>query len=567
MAARAEPLPHPSEASIERPGVAPPSRFPSFDYAPEHLVIDAKLLFAILLLEAVALFIVRLPGTLSFNSFAFFDTGANLTAQYLITHGLRPAVDFSYFYGLLPLLFGRFWFGLFGLTPRACVALVPLMDIFIVWGLVRFAVNVRLNIGGVLLLCATGFLIIPSSFLNLTHGIEPIFIIYALADQAAGNRRRALALATFCVFVKPSMAFFLGFVLLVFILVEAARARGQFLLDVLHDTWPAALSGLCAALAIALAFGWPSLVRSLFPFEGAAEYRAQGFGLFNEAGRPFLFPVGVPWTYYLVNVAGPWALYTITLIAGSLVVITKALKLGLTHPASEVSEVIGICLFLHLSFIFLFFGNEFSWMLYFYILVLGLAALARHSKWWQIIVIVLALFLPLSKVGKALAAHLASRTQVVAASRRGSNRVAALPVEAGFTFQLWRSTQPSPEVGGLWVSRAEGAEWRKVLGMIRGHRAALLEYYGCGALLFPEFSPPVTVYLVPGSGQPGDVTGDIARKVTQLKSADMVVSPIWHLPGLRQIPSVRAVMRRDFRLKYEGANFAVFVHLPRKATN
>ena len=187
--------------------------------APDRLAISQRLLFAVLAVEAVAIFVFRLPQTLTFDNFAFFDTGSNLTAQYLISHGYRPALDFGYPYGLLPLLFGRVWFGVCGLTPIACVAVTPLIDILIIWGFVRFAANLKLNLAGVLIILLTATLTIPSSFLNLTHVIEPVLLIHALADQAGGNRRRALALATAALFVKPSMAYFLGFVLLGFIAV------------------------------------------------------------------------------------------------------------------------------------------------------------------------------------------------------------------------------------------------------------------------------------------------------------------------------------------------------------
>lgn len=50
------------------------------------------------------------------------------------------------------LSFGRLWFALLGLTPRTCVALIPLFDLLIVGGLVRFAKNVRSVLSGILLL-------------------------------------------------------------------------------------------------------------------------------------------------------------------------------------------------------------------------------------------------------------------------------------------------------------------------------------------------------------------------------------------------------------------------------
>jgi hypothetical protein len=65
---------------------------------------------------------------------------------------------------------------------------MPLIDILIVWGFVRFAANLKVNLAGVLIILLTASLTIPSSFLNLTHGVEPIFLLHALA---AGRRESA----------------------------------------------------------------------------------------------------------------------------------------------------------------------------------------------------------------------------------------------------------------------------------------------------------------------------------------------------------------------------------------
>jgi hypothetical protein len=235
-----------------------PPRFPV--PAPDRLAIGKGFLFAILAAEALALFVARLAGTLQFNNFAFFDTGANLTAQYLISRGYRRTLDFVYHYGVLPLLFGRVWFGICGLTPIACVAAMPLIDILIVWGFVRFAANLKMNFAGILIILLTASLTIPSSFINLTHGIEPVFLLHALADQGSGNRRRALALATTALFVKPSMAYFLGFILLGFIVADCVRDRARPLRAFVAETYPAVLVGIAIATILAASFGLAPVV-------------------------------------------------------------------------------------------------------------------------------------------------------------------------------------------------------------------------------------------------------------------------------------------------------------------
>jgi hypothetical protein len=58
--------------------------------APDRLVINRYLLFAILATEAIAIFVYRLPQTLTFNDFAFFDTGSNLSISTLSIAVIDP---------------------------------------------------------------------------------------------------------------------------------------------------------------------------------------------------------------------------------------------------------------------------------------------------------------------------------------------------------------------------------------------------------------------------------------------------------------------------------------------
>jgi hypothetical protein len=527
--------------------------------APDRLAIGKGLLFAILTAEALALFVVRLAGTLQFNNFAFFDTGSNLTVQYLISHGYRPTIDFVYHYGLLPLLFGRIWFRICGLTPIACVAAMPLIDILIVWGFVRFAANMKLNLAGVLIVLLTGSLTIPSSFINLTHGLEPVFLLHALADQGGGNRRRALALTTAALFVKPSMAYFLGLILIGFIVVDCWRGRERLLRAVVVRTYPAALVGIAVGLVLIASFGLAPVVRSMIPSEGIAMYRAQGFGFFNIAGRSFLSPHGAPWSYYLANIAGPWIVYTVVLIVVALIVARRALAgFGGAGYADRTPETILSCAILHLSFILFFFGNELSWIYYFYIPVLGLAAVARLGIRWEVLVACLAFLVPITKVDKRVIQRLAFANKATSpdagSPAAGMSAIPALPVESGFTYQLWFTTSPSRETAGLWVAPGERSEWIKVMRIIRGHRASMLEYNGCADLLFSEFSPPVTLFLV----RAGVTPDDLSRKLAQLQASSMIVMPRWHSGVLDDIPRIGALVRRDFVPVFQGNSFIVY---------
>jgi hypothetical protein len=524
---------------------------------PDRLAIDPRLLFALLCLEAGGLYAFRAVGTLQFDSFAFFDTGANLTAQYLIRQGYRPAVDFAYHYGLLPLLVGRVWFGVFGLSPFALVALIPVLDLIIVWGLVRFAANLKLQFGGVLLLVLSGPLVIPSGFLNLAHGLEPALLIHALADWAGGNRWRALATAAVCVFVKPSMAFFVGLLLLVFIVRRTARASGNRFLVIAGQVYPAAVAGAVVSVALAVEFGPLALAHSTFPSQGAAMYRAQSFGFFNGTGRAFWAPHGATWSYYLANPAGFWIVYTAVLSVTAALALRRAYARTPDPPGSDqTAEIIVGCAVLHLAFVLFLFGNQFSAQYYYYVLVFGVAAASRLGPAWNVLILCLALAFPLSKVGKAVVrmAPAGKNGSSGAAAGERPKMLAALPTGALFTFELWRSTSPSPVTANLWASAEERAEWERVLETIRNHRTAMLEYFGCADLLFPEFLPPVTLYLVAGNSN----RREIARKVAQLRSSEMVVVPRWQLGLLNEQEAIGKLVRRDFSIRHDGAWFVVF---------
>jgi hypothetical protein len=528
--------------------------------APEKLATSKYLLFALLAVEALALFLIRLPGTLQFNNFAFFDAGANLTVQYLIDRGFRPTIDFAYPYGLLTLLIGRVWFRILGLTPIACVAAIPLIDILIVWGLVRFATNIKLNLAGVLLFALTALLTIPSAFLNLTHGIEPVFLLHALADQSGGNRRRALVFAVVTFFVKPSMAYFLCLVLLSFIAIECIRDRSRSLRTIVAEIRPAILVGLGIAALLIASFGPIPVIRSVIPTAGLAVYRAQGFGFFNGAGRLFLSPQNAPWSYYFANIAGPWIVYTAVLVTAALVVLSRVLERGCDVSRTDrTPELIITCAVLHLSFLLLFFGNQLSWIYYFYILVLGLAATARLGPKWEVLVVCLAFAVPLTKVYRGVAQRVSPGTQEARKDTEGhaatSPTSSSVPDESGFTYQLWYTTAPSPETAGLWATPSERAEWIKVLAMIRGQRASMIEYAGCADLLFPQFNPPVTLFLMRG----GSAANELSQKLSQLRASSMVVLPRWHGSVLDQVPEIGALMRHDFIPAFQGTWFIVYV--------
>ena len=119
------------------------ARTPSPYSATEWLTARPLLIFVLFAIEILAIDFFRLPETMTFDSYAFCDNGANLTIQYLVSRGLRPTIDFGYHYGLLPILIGRIWFSMAGLTPIAYGVLSVACDLAILAAITRITCNLR----------------------------------------------------------------------------------------------------------------------------------------------------------------------------------------------------------------------------------------------------------------------------------------------------------------------------------------------------------------------------------------------------------------------------------------
>ena len=175
--------------------------------------------------EAVLLNLLQLPSSLNFG-FLFGDTGANITAQYLVGHGYRPNVDFGYPYGLLPLFLGHVWFSVAGATPIGYQSAMVVTSIILALGLARFAENLNLSWTGIAFIAAALLIAIRPYYWNFAHAVEAALLCHAIAAQAGGKTRTALALATAAVFAKPAMGYFYVALLLVGAVLKM-RASGD----------------------------------------------------------------------------------------------------------------------------------------------------------------------------------------------------------------------------------------------------------------------------------------------------------------------------------------------------
>ena len=431
--------------------------------------------------EVLALTAFNAPNE-RFTRFAYWDSGSDLTIQALLTRGLRPTIDFGYIYGLLPVLINRLWQGLFGATPVACRGAKLVCNLALAWGLGRFAVSARVGLAGVALIAvALPDMLLTSTFV-LVHSLEHALLVNALALQAGGRRGAALALVTVCLFVKPSMGYVYGLLLLVAILAHE------------RDRWrraitPAAATGLVLACLLSAVYGVRPLLTTVLPGKGLEVYNQSGHGFFHGAGRAFWLIPGGGLRDYLRYEVGSWIVGSVVLVAGGLLALARIAR----RRGTLDDEIVLTCAIMHATFVLFFFGNRWTWPYYYVVLILGLAAMAARGKRHALLVaMVAALVLIGSKV------------------------------KFETTARLWRSDSSSVETLGLWAAPEERAEWNKVLELARGQGpVVLLAAVEGAALLTPTvFEPPAGAYFVPGHPMPAEVR----RKAELLANARTIIT-------------------------------------------
>jgi hypothetical protein len=478
-------------------------------------------LFVLFSIELFALNIARLPDTMRFSGFAFCDHGSNLTLQFLISHNYRPGIDFGYLYGLLAALLGRVWFMTWGLTPWSYQFIIFALEIVCAWALAN--IYFGLGVGGfglALTTIALGFAF-QATYPNISHALEAALICIALAEQSRGNRAGALAVTVVAIFAKPSMAYVYSLVLILLMLPDVLRRPLNF------QRWiaafaPAAVTFLVTGAVLILEFGPTAVLYTCLPTQGRSIYRVMNFGILG-LGR-HLWKLDSPWPTYLLTHSGFWIASNLFLYYAGAVELAKAIAAG--EVLNRKAELIVTCAILHLGFVLFFFGNQFSWIYYSYLLVIGSSL--------------------------ALDLHQSSRSFGVALCVVALLSWTALGY---WNYRWWLTMAPSPSTKGLWASRDEREDWERIVSLTAGHKTVILHEMGAAELMFPGFQEPVSTYLMKGLMLPGD----IARKQSQLSSTEMVVLPLTAtecngVAGLADDPAfVRSL--EDFEPIWKGTNF------------
>ena len=477
-------------------------------------------LFLLFSIELIALMIAKLPETMSFENFAFCDRGANLTLQYLVANGFRPAIDFGYHYGLLPILLGRGWFAIFGATPRAYQLAMLACNILFAWALAKIITHLQVaGVGLVVAIIALGFAF-QSSYPNLAQAIEAVLMCLAIAQQARGSRVNALAFTAAAVFAKPSMGYVYGLVLIILIVRDLART-GFSLRPLLKAVAPAAIVFVGLGTTLSLAYGITAFLRAVLPIEGAGAYHSLNFGLMGS-GRALWDPNSLPWIHYFIDASGLW------IASGAILVSAALLQLRATdtdETSKRRGEVIVTCAILHLAFLTLFFGNQWSWIYYSYLPVIGCATAVNLGAVQR-------------RVGLGLCAI----------------AILSWTSTAYWAQRRWHTTSRDIATAGLWTTADERDEWGRVLTITRGHKTVLMSSMGAAELLFAGFEKPVSLFLMRGLMTPSDVQ----RKTAQLSHAEMVAVPVLPGPcdGCASAPEFSSAMK-SFEPTWTGQHFEV----------
>lgn len=484
---------------------------------------------AILLgVEVIVIAILRIPYDLGFTAFAFGDRGSWMTVMALVAGGRRPTIDFGYPYGLLPIWLGRGWFHLLGATPRTFQMANVLLGCAMAWAIARIVHALRLPFVAIVMVIVAVPFAIQSSYPSLAHAVEATLICNAIAEQAAGRRRIALALAAAACFAKPSMGYVYGLVILACGAADFARrglwrGAGVNWRALWHELMPAVGTTLALGFVLGWCYGPVPLIATLLPLAGMKNYAAFHFGFFYGIGRYFWY--GTPVHDYFGSVIAFWFAASIGLVIASLVSLGRLLR-GSGGPGSRCDEIVIATAVLHVVFVTIFFAGPTSWSYYSYILVIGAAACCTRAH--------------LSAAGGWLLVALAASGQTSARAQDVVN---------------WKVRGPSAATAGLWASAGQRDDWEAVVRRVDGQRAALLLPQGCAPLLFPEFERNAYAYLTPGVTLPHE----LARALEQFADAPIAIAVIEPSYGyaLTLIPRVVAALSQRQPI-FKNEFFAVY---------
>jgi|GEM_PF-1085774 len=398
-----------------------------------------KLLVAIVgVLILVQIF--ELPKIADWSLFAFYDPGTAFKGDVLISAGLKPGIDFGYTHGLASLIFAHWALKFFGRNPTGYIITTALLEMAMAGAITLFMRSIKASRMAVAwLLCALPLAIMPA-YLTLTHPLEAALLLWAIALQASGNRRMALLLCTVCLFVKPSMGYVYGLLLLILIFWDYIQ-QGESIAYLWKQIWPSILGGVIMVLGCIWQFGLRSLLLTIVPITGLRTYTDTHFGFLFGRGQRFWSPEYHGLLYYLITPAGIW-LALLIVILWQLPRLLMQFRSHLPGPRMETLVCLGV---MQLAFVFGFYGWRHSWEYYSYMPVLfmaGLLTLTKGNRRWVKVL--------------CIAAIVAQGTNLAIAG-------------SGWFIKL-RNRQ----TGGLWAYPRQLHEWQHVVQLTYGQPTLVL---------------------------------------------------------------------------------------------
>ncbi len=464
--------------------------------------------------------IFELPKIADWSLFAFFDPGTAFKGDVLISAGLRPGIDFGYTHGLASLIFAHWGLKIFGRTPAGFILTTTCLEIMMAGAMTVFMRAIEANRKAIIwLLCALPIAVMPT-YLTLTHPLEATLLLWAIAMQASGKRRVSLLLCTVCLFVKPSMGYVYGLVLLILIFWDYVQQR-ESIGYLWRQIWPSIVGGLVLAGGCIWQFGVRSLMLTIVPITGLRTYTDTHFGFLFGRGQKFWSPEYHDFIYYFITPAGIW-LAMLVMILWRLPHLLARFRFQLPGARIETISCLGV---MQLAFVFGFYGWRHSWEYYSYMPVLFMAGLLTMdiiSKRW---ITALCAFAVLAQATNA----------VVAATG-------------------WFIKVRDRETGGLWAYRWQAREWKHVVRLTHDEPTLVLSN-GFLPWMAPGMYMPSSWFP-----EPGIITRpELLRVASATDRALFVVTwrgygakGLWHQP-------IFANYKRKFVPLWQGKEMSVWV--------
>ncbi|HTV49430.1 MAG TPA: hypothetical protein VMG59_13410 [Phycisphaerae bacterium] len=501
---------------------------------PDHrrFLILAGAIATILMLS----FFSQLPTIADWSQFAFWDPGTTLKGDLLLSLGMKPGIDFGYTHGLASLEIARWGFALLGRTPAAFLIMTAVMEILMAIALARLAVALRLSREGIIFLLIALPIAIMPRYVTLTHPLEALLLLWALSQQASGLRPQALAICTACLFVKPSMAYLYGLILLIWTIRELLLSREQIFARLVSQTWLAILTALLMAAALAWRFGVHSLLLTVFPTTGVRTYQAFSFGFLSSGLLQFLFPDYHPWFYYLVTPAGIWIIMSLICAVGMLVAVVLLLRrrkisaiidpIGTWSQSDHRVETILSIGVMHLIFILGFYGWKDAWQYYSYLPVLFTAVFISNLGFFSLRVYLSASNIQPRVETRGLSAGFPPRAILTGRRLRFAAALSFLALASQTSniqaaWNGWSTKVRTQQTGYLWADKDQLAQWNKILAKI-DNKPTLSFTFGYLPWMPPGMSMPLGWYPVEGLGTPLE----IARLQSEILNSQYVI--IWN---------------------------------------